>query len=73
MTFLPAVLRILLIATLVSMAFLAALFLRQRQLSLAAYLGWGLLALLVPGLGPFLVILVRPGRQRLDDKPGGAQ
>lgn len=70
---LPTLLRILLIATLVSMAVLAVLFLRQRKLSLAAYLGWGLLALVVPGLGPFVVILARPGRQRLDLKAGGSR
>ena len=61
---LPLILRGLLIATLVTMAVLAILYLRRRQLSTLSYLAWGLLALMVPGLGPFLVILARPGSRQ---------
>ena len=60
----PDTMRLLLIATLVGMALLAALYLRRRELRTAQYLSWGLLALLVPLLGPFLVILNHPGRLR---------
>jgi hypothetical protein len=53
--------RILIVVCLVGMVLLAGLFLRTRRMSLHAYISWGLLALLVPFLGPFLVILSRPG------------
>jgi hypothetical protein len=67
---LPSVLRGLLIATLVSLAVLAILYLRQRQLSTPGYLAWGLLALMAPGLGPFLVIVARPGWRKPPAYPG---
>lgn len=60
----PDVLRSLLFISIIGMALLAALFLRRRELSFSDYLGWGLLILLVPLLGPFLVILLRPGKRR---------
>ncbi|MEW6031008.1 MAG: hypothetical protein AB1564_00665 [Chloroflexota bacterium] len=47
---------------LAAMAILALLFLRTRRLSSASYALWGLLAIMVPALGPFLVIAARPGR-----------
>jgi hypothetical protein len=47
------------------MAFLAALYLSRRSLSLAEYLKYCLLILFVPLLGPFLVILARPGKPAL--------
>lgn len=47
---------------LLGMQILAAFYLRTRRLSLGEYLGWGLLVALVPALGPFLTILVRPGK-----------
>jgi len=43
---------------------LAAFFLRTRRLPFSAYMLWGLLALLLPLLGPFLVILSNPGGKR---------
>lgn len=60
----PDVMRSLLFICLLGMALLAAAYLRRRNLSLSAYLGWGLLIVLVPLLGPFLVILLRPGEPR---------
>jgi hypothetical protein len=56
--------RLLLLACLVGMAVLAVLFLRRRKLSMLAYLGWGLVIVLLPLVGPFLVILIRPGTER---------
>ncbi len=47
---------------LAAMATLALLFLRTRRLSFTSYALWGLLAIMVPALGPFLVIAARPGR-----------
>jgi hypothetical protein len=57
----PDLMRTLLLLCLVGMAILAALFLRTRRLPFSSFLRWGLLALFVPLLGPFLVILSNPG------------
>jgi hypothetical protein len=46
------------------MPVLAVLFLRGRKLTVFQYLLWGLLALLLPVLGPYLVIAARPGQMR---------
>jgi hypothetical protein len=55
--------KLLLEIFLVSMASAALLFLRTRRLSSASYALWGLLAIMLPALGPFLVIAARPGRR----------
>jgi hypothetical protein len=47
------------------MAFLAVFYLRRRQLTWEAYCFWGLLTIVLPVLGPFLVIVSRPGRWRV--------
>ena len=60
----PDVMRLFLFACLLGMAILAVLFLRERKLPLPAYLGWGLLIVLLPLVGPFLVIMISPGGQR---------
>ncbi|HSF81137.1 MAG TPA: hypothetical protein VLA49_07880 [Anaerolineales bacterium] len=56
------IMRLLLVGCLLGMAFLAAAYLRRRALTMPEYFGWGLLILLVPLFGPFLVIYLRPGR-----------
>jgi hypothetical protein len=56
--------RFLLVACAVGMAVLALLYLRRRRLAPPEYLGWGLLIILVPFLGPFLAILLKPGAAR---------
>jgi hypothetical protein len=56
-----SIVRLMLIADLILMALLALVFIRQRRMSWFAYLGWGLLAICVPVIGPFLVISARPG------------
>ena len=56
--------RILLVGCLFLMSLLAVLFLRQRRLSWTAYCAWGLLAVLLPAIGPFLVILAHPGQKK---------
>jgi len=48
------------------MALLSIFYLRSRKLPLLGYILWGLLALLVPLLGPFLVIACKPGIPRAD-------
>jgi len=58
----PDFMRLSILLCAIGMALLAAFFLRERRMSLSSYLGWGLLALLLPFLGPFLVILSCPGQ-----------
>jgi hypothetical protein len=65
----PDVLRFLLAVCLVGMALLAFLFLRRRQLTTAESLAWGLLIVFVPLLGPFLVIVLRPGAPLQANQP----
>ena len=60
----PDILRVLLILYPLGMACLAAFYLHSRSLPLAAYIAWGSLILLLPILGPFLVLLAAPGRPR---------
>ena len=59
-----AILRLFLVATLIAMYLLAMAYLCRRPLTFGQYAAWGLFALLVPALGPFLVILSRPGGPR---------
>jgi len=58
----PDMMRIFLAACVIGMALLGGLYLCQRVLPRSDYLRWGLLLILVPVLGPFLVILSRPGK-----------
>ena len=53
---------LLLFLSALGMALIAAFYLRRRNLSLPQYLAWGMLLVFIPFLGPFLVILLRPGR-----------
>ncbi len=55
-------LRLLLAGCLIALYLLAMLSLRRRRLGFAAYVCWGLFALLVPAVGPFLVLLLKPGK-----------
>jgi hypothetical protein len=56
------VIRTILLVDIVTMTLLAVIYLGQRRMGWIAYCGWGLLALFVPVLGPFLVIANRPGQ-----------
>ena len=62
----PEIMHFALLACILGMALLAVFYLRRRELSLLAYAGWGLLALLIPLIGPFLVLWFRPGKQLLN-------
>lgn len=55
------IMRNILLAYLLGISAVAILFLRTRALSVAAYIGWGLVAILVPLAGPFAVLFFRPG------------
>jgi hypothetical protein len=57
-------LKLVLGACFLAMAILAAFFLRRRHLSLFEYAAWGMVAILLPAVGPFLVIWFRPGKKR---------
>ena len=50
---------------------LALVYLRRRRMSTRAHALWGIFALLVPVLGPFLVIAVQPGRRPRPRPVGG--
>jgi hypothetical protein len=65
------VLRVLLIVCLVAMFVLAMLSLRRRRLTLAQFIAWTILALFLPALGPFLVLLLRPGEPLQRFSPPG--
>ena len=58
------IMRLGLIAYFLSMTFIAAFFLRRRRLSLLEYATWGLIAILLPVVGPFLVIWIHPGHKQ---------
>lgn len=53
--------RVLLAISAAGMTLLGALYLSRRRMPLKAYLGWGMLVILVPFLGPFLTIFSQPG------------
>lgn len=57
-------LRVLLGADIIIMALLAIAYLSQRRLEWRDFCAWGMLAVFVPLLGPFVVILCRPGTWR---------
>jgi hypothetical protein len=67
------VLRLLLAVSLIAMYVIAMLYLRRRRLGLGAYLFWGLFALSIPALGPFLVILTRPGSIKHNPQKNGGR
>jgi hypothetical protein len=47
-----------------TMALVAAFYLRRRSLSTLEYILWGLLVVMLPALGPYIVIAARPGQMR---------
>jgi len=61
----PDFMRSLLLMCMLSMLMVAAFYLRQRRLAPLEYAIWGLAAILVPIIGPFFVIWMRPGNQRV--------
>lgn len=64
----PDLMRFLLLVCMLSMVILAVFYLRQRKLTHLAYAFWGLAAILIPVIGPFLVIWMRPGEQPIQSQ-----
>jgi len=60
--------RIILVICLLGMSLLAVLYLHSRKMSYEAYLGWGIFAILLPILGPILVIIFAPGPAAKSDR-----
>jgi len=60
----PEILRYGLFGGIFGILVLSMLFLRGRKLSTREYILWGLLAVAVPVMGPYLVIISKPGNQR---------
>lgn len=58
------ILLLLLFASIGGMLLLAVLYLNQRKLTTLSFVLWGLLAISIPLLGPYLVIALRPGEPR---------
>jgi cytochrome bd-type quinol oxidase subunit 2 len=58
------IMRLILLACYLSLVFTVAFFLRRRRLSLLKYATWGMIAILLPVVGPFLVIWIRPGHKQ---------
>ena len=59
----PDLMRLLLLICILSMPMLAAFYLRQRGLAPLEYAFWGLCAILIPIIGPFFVIWIKPGQR----------
>ena len=62
----PDIIQILLLLDIVGLGLLAMFYLSRRALGWTEYLAWGVFAVLLPVLGPFLVIALRPGLPRRD-------
>jgi hypothetical protein len=52
----------LLAAGIFCMALIAISLLRKRRLTLNEYLAWGLVVILVPVIGPFIIVWIQPGK-----------
>lgn len=56
--------RLMLGITLMLLALLAIFYLRQRSMAWWEYLLWGMVAVFIPLIGPFVVMIIRPGKKR---------
>ena len=64
----PDLMRMLLLFCMLAMVVLAVFYLRQQKLPWINYAFWGLLAIMLPLVGPFLVIWIQPGKKRITDQ-----
>lgn len=58
------IIRLLLVIGFIGMVILATFFLRKRRLSMLEYAVWGTITILLPVVGPFLVIWMQPGKKQ---------
>lgn len=65
------ILQVFLILDIAGMLTLSLVYLARRRMAWHQYLSWGLLALVLPILGPFLVIANHPGERRKRPLPRG--
>lgn len=65
----PKIISLLLVIDIVMLALFALFYLAQRRMNWIAYIGWGMVAIIIPVLGPFLVISNHPGEWRSDPFP----
>lgn len=65
----PKIIGLLLIIDIIVLAFFALFYLAQRRMHWFMYIGWALVAIIIPVLGPFLVISNHPGEWRSDPFP----
>ncbi|MEN8173560.1 MAG: hypothetical protein ABFS03_11865 [Chloroflexota bacterium] len=56
--------RLLLLGCILSLNILAAFYLRSRKLSLWALTSWGIICLVLPVVGSFVLIWSQPGQHR---------
>ena len=61
----PELMREMLLMCMVSLVNLATFYLRGRKLTPLKYALWGLAAILIPVIGPFFVIWMKPGDKRI--------
>jgi hypothetical protein len=64
----PDLMRSLLLVCMLTMVNLAVFYLRQRKLTHLAYIFWGLVAIMIPIIGPFVVIWMKPGEQQFQSQ-----
>ena len=65
----PDAMRWLLLLCMLTMELLAAFDLRRQKLHLLVYVFWGLVAILIPIVGPFAVIWIKPGNRCVQTHP----
>lgn len=58
----PAILRFMLVFTALAMMVLALAYLQRKSMNWGVFLFWGLLAIGLPYIGPFMVIALRSGQ-----------
>ena len=64
----PDLMRSFLLACMLIMAVLAVFYLRRRKLTHLAYILWGLVAILIPIIGPFMIVWMKPGEKQFQSE-----
>ena len=64
----PDLMRFLLLVCMLTMVILAVFYLSRRKLTHLAYVLWGLVAILIPIIGPFMLIWMKPGKPQFQSE-----